>query len=146
MVEIYKKEHYTSVLDFVKTNLDSNFFIENKELINNKKTLNKILKKTQNIYLISNKSDVYALGFLWKTNIEGLEKTYIKFNVLNKNLLHKILTVILWNHRQLLYILINKNSNYISTIKHLQFYPKEYINDEILFEYNPLRYKEKKDK
>jgi hypothetical protein len=124
MVENYKKEHFLSTLDFVKNNLNQDFYItkdNHRTNINNSVSLKFLLKECVDNKIVIEKGDILGIVSLWKSLGNSVGRCYIKLNAINEEIADKLLTVTLWNTKQELWVKIKNNSKFLNVFKNKGF-------------------------
>jgi len=116
-----KEKYLGTLLEFIKTNRDTDFYLtkNNKRIyIQTIKDLRTFLKSSDKIYIDENYQGIILL---WKGFGADIKRYYIKLNAINKEIANKLLTVLLWNTNQDLYIKLNKKSKFLEIFKNKNF-------------------------
>jgi hypothetical protein len=124
MVQPYKKEDFFSLFEYVKNNLDDDFYITNNNLrlpIKDKNSLKIFIKESKNIMIIYDRGDVMGVIGLWKSIGNGICRFYVKQNSCNEKIADQLLTVFLWNNDKDLYLKIKKSSKFYKVFRNKQF-------------------------
>lgn len=124
MVQPYKKSDFFSLLEFVRRNLDDDFYVTNNNLrlpIKDENSLKIFLKESRNIMITYERGDVLGIIGLWKSIGNGICRYYVKHNSCDEKTADKLLTVFLWNNYRDLYIKIKKSSKFYKVFRNKQF-------------------------
>ena len=117
-------KQYPELLDFIKNNNDEDFYLtENNERMYIKDfiSLKKLLKTSQDVYVLKEKGDYLAFCLVWKSC--GGEKTryYIKLLAKELNSASDLLRGFLWNINLELFVKINKNHLFLNIFRKYGF-------------------------
>lgn len=124
MVEKYKKENYTSLCEFVKHNVDDDFYLtENNSRLTIKDdiSLKKLIKQCSIIMIIENRGDVMGAICLWKSFGNNVCRYYVKLNAMNESIADSLIKVFLWNVKKDVYIKIKKDSKFYKVLRNNKF-------------------------
>ena len=124
MIRQYKKYDFIPLLDFVKSNVNTNFyFTENNRriIITNIDTLQHILSQSKIIYIYDNNGEIDGIVLIWNSIGNNINRDYIKLNAINTDIAEKLLTSLLWNNKKELFVKINKESSYLTIFKKHKF-------------------------
>jgi len=144
MVIQYKTKDFTGLSEFVKNNLDDDFYItsNNQRLqIKDEKSLKIFLKESRNIMITEERGDVLGVIALWKSIGNGITRYYIKQNSCDEKIADKLLTVFLWNVNTDLYIKIKKSSKFYKVFRNQQFNFKGDRGTQTLLVYTKSNFK-----
>lgn len=137
MILKYNKKYLPNLTLFIIENSNNDFYItyENKRYtINDFFTLKELIKNSDFIF-ISEDNEINGIISIWTANGGDKKRKYIKINA-NRNIANKLLTFLLWNINEDLYIKINKNSNLIDILENKGFYFYHDRGQEILLRRN----------
>lgn len=119
MIQLYKNtvSEFNDLVDIISIDNNPDFYItENNQriLINNDKTLRKLIKQSNLIYYV-NDFDIEAKGLIAivKGKSENVERNYIKILASDYYTVIDLLTVFSWNCGKEVYIKLHKNSPYL---------------------------------
>lgn len=114
----------SDLLIYLKNNKDEDFYLtENNQryYINDYYSLKKLLRNTTQLYISDTNKEVDGTILLWKSKGGNVSRTYVKINSLNKEIANKLITVLLWNHGQELFIKLRKDSPFLELFKRHNF-------------------------
>lgn len=146
MVQPYKKTDFFSLLEYVRSSQDDDFYITNNNLrlpIKDENSLKIFLKESRNVMVTYDRGDIVGVIGLWKSIGNGVCRYYIKQNACDEKVADKLLTVFLWNNNKELYIKIKKSSKFYKVFRNKQFNFKGDRGSQTLLIYskNNLGYK-----
>ena len=117
------KKYFTGLLDFIRNNRDIDFYLtldNNRIYIHSFKDLVKFLKNSIKAYVCED-VDYQGIILLWKGFGGDKKRYYIKINAINKDIADRLLTVLIWNTTEDLYVKLNKKSKFLETFKSKNF-------------------------
>jgi hypothetical protein len=115
----YNKKNIVNLTLFVQENPNNDFYITSdnrRYVINDYKTLKKLLKYSDFILVSEEDGEINGILVVWTATGGDKKRKYIKINA-NRNITDKLLTVLLWNIYEEMYIKINKNSDLIDIFR-----------------------------
>lgn len=142
MVEDYKNKYVSNISSFIKSNIDSDFYVvkdNHRKLINDDKTLSLFLKKGKYIRFIIDKGDVLGIVGIWKEIENNIEKEYVKINAMDKDIFEKLIVVAIWNVKNNLLIKIKKNHKFINILRNKGFDFLSSNENEIILLYSKYK-------
>ena len=141
MVEEYKDCLLLSVLEFLRCNPSSDFYLTEQNTripIRNENSLKKLLKISKDVRILQEKGDIVGIILVWKS--EGqVPRNYLKIHALNEDVADRLLTVTLWNTKYDLWIKIRKMSKFLKVFQRKGFQFRGDRGQEILLSYNKNR-------
>ncbi len=120
-----KKSDLFELWYFLKHNVHPDFYLtENQKrvFITEYKIFRKILRQSHSILVSENKGRVEGVIMLWKAVGGDKKRTYVKINAISENIANKLLTVLLWDCNNVIYIKIKKYSPYLNLFKEKNFF------------------------
>ena len=126
MIETFKatQKNYADLLHFLVNNFDYDFYFTEhnaRYYIDEIPTLKKLLKSSDLIYSIQTGGDFDGIILTWKSVGGGKQRHYVKLNVKTVELAEKLLTVLLWNTKQHLFVKLRKDSKFMPLFKNKGF-------------------------
>jgi hypothetical protein len=136
MIEKFQSKHFLSLMLFLKTHLDDDFYITENNIRKfhfTTEELKKLLNKSfTDIFILEEQGDVSGLILIWKSIGGDTKRYFVKLNAINKDIARHLLTILLWHQKQDLYIKIKKNSKFTELFKEKGFVFKGDRGKEIL--------------
>jgi hypothetical protein len=124
MIDQYKKRNFIGLLDFLKTNRSSDFYITEQNIryfANDEKSLNKILNNSKFVYVQEEKGDIIGIVLVWCSIGNNIKRYFVKLNAINGEIARNLLTVLSWNCFNELYIKVRKDSPFVNVLKEKGF-------------------------
>jgi hypothetical protein len=140
MIRPYKKKDFYGLLEFVISNSHPDFFItENntRKIVKDGDSLRKLLKQASNTRIIDDFGDIKGILIVWKS-LGVPPRYYIKMLSKGKNEAKDLLTSLLWEERNELFVKIKKDSSYLKVFNNKGF---KFLGDrgsEILLRYKSM--------
>lgn len=119
MINRYNKKQFVSLLDFIKKNRNDDFYYTDNNVryvIKDELSLNTLLKSSNQIFTCE-QDEVEGVILLWNSEGNNVKRNYIKITAISPKVAEQLITVLLWNCKQDLYIKINKESPFIPVFK-----------------------------
>ena len=121
---VRNQKKYPELLDFIKNNNDSDFYLTHNNAriyVKDFDSLKKLLKTSQDVYELKENGDYSAFCLVWKSC--GGEKTryYLKLLSKNVNAASDLLRGFLWNVHLELFIKISKNHPLLNVFRKYGF-------------------------
>ncbi len=119
-----KKLNYQEIVLFLIETFDYDFYITHDNIrlyMTDIKNLKKFLRESVITYALKEGGDYQGVVGVWKSIGGGKTRYYIKLAAKNFNIARNLLTVLLWNFEQDLYIKIRKDSKFVSAFKNKGF-------------------------
>lgn len=119
MIELLrnKESQLIDLLDIVKScNNEEFYYTENNErkFIENTKDLKKLFKTSHHIfYEYDDVTGKKGVILVWKSFGGDIKRSYVKFVADSEDTVRRLLTILLWNYGQELYLKVNKNSPFV---------------------------------
>jgi hypothetical protein len=137
MIKFYnKKKDKLRLLDLIFSHIVKRFYYTNENkrfIIKDNKTLEDFLSGCSKVIVSDESCETFnGVLALWKGRGEGIKRDYIKFNVLNKNILDKLLTYLFWYHNNEVFVKIKDNSKFLNVFFSKGFRKVYSNNGEIL--------------
>lgn len=113
-----------SLLDFISNKDDMDFYYTQNNVriyIRDLKSLKIILKNSVYIYTLQDKGDHIGIILVLKSFGDNDKRYYVKVSALSMDVANRLLTVLLWNCEQNLFIKIRKDSKFLSIFKQKGF-------------------------
>ena len=123
MIQLFKKKknELNDLLEIINNYKSEDFyFTENNQrnFVENEKELKKILKVTHHIYyeydIETNKK---GLILVWKSFGGEINRSYVKVVADSADTVRRLLTILLWNYSQELYIKVKKDSPFVRAFR-----------------------------
>ena len=135
--KLTKRDEHTlfNLLYYLKNNYNEDFYLtedNRRYYVNDYDLLKKLLKNTTEIYISDNGRDIEGIVLLWKSKGGDISRTYVKIHAKNEKIATKLMTVLLWNNGNELYIKINKISPYLNLLKKSNFKWYHYRGSQVL--------------
>lgn len=124
MVITYNNKYYFDLLEFVKNNFSTDFYVtENNQriFIKDKESLDKFLKTSSIVYIDKVPDGVNGVISLWKVVFDNVKRNYVKLNAKTEKSANALLSTICWTYNCDLYAKIRKDSRFINLFKDKQF-------------------------
>jgi len=116
-----KTKKTLGLLDFFQENFSYDFYItenNNRIYITDYDSLRKLFKESTNIYCIKDRrNDFLGIILIWKSNNNGIERYYVKINAVDEKVASDLITVLLWNFDEDLYVNLRKDSLFLYVFK-----------------------------
>lgn len=136
MIEKFQTKHFLSLLLFLKSHIDEDFYITENNIrkfnftsSELKKLLNRVFS---DIFILEENGDVLGLILVWKSIGGDVKRYFVKLNAVNKEIARHLLTILLWHQKYDLYVKIKKNSKFTELFKEKGFVFKGDRGKEIL--------------
>ena len=123
MIIPYNKKELIDLLEFIKNNINDDFYItKNNErlIIKDYITLNLFLKECFHIY-IDKDEEINGVIALWKGKAGNIIRNYVKINAKDKKTADRLVDILVANHNVDLYIKIKKSSEFVEVLKRRSF-------------------------
>lgn len=120
---VHDKKRYPELVNFclVNNNWDFYYTVDNTRIyVTDSLSLKKMLVASRDIYISSDK-DINGIILVWKSLGGDKIRNYIKFNVNSSKILKNLITTLMWNNSQELFIKIKKDSKYVEALKQKGF-------------------------
>lgn len=149
MVELLNiKKHQLGLNEFLKNYHNDDFYLTEKDhrvLIKDEISLKKLLRSSIYSYVIEEKGDILGLIVLWKSEVEGVTKYYVKLNAKDQDSAERLITNLVWNCDKEMRVKLSRYNKFLKT-----FYDKGFCfignrgtlknpGSEILLNYKRIR-------
>jgi hypothetical protein len=114
------KKDLVSLVECIKTNKEEDFYLtENNQRIyvETIKQLKKLIKDSTHVYYETNDCEINGLILVWKSKGGDLVRNYVKVSAKNPIEAEKLLTLLLWNFKNELYVKLRKGSPLINVFR-----------------------------
>lgn len=137
MIDRFKEGQFVGLLDFLKNNKNSDFYITENNIrcfVNDEKSLRKFLKSSKVVYVKEEAGDIKGIILIWTSLGNDIKRYFVKLNAVSDKIARNLITVLLWNYYDDLYIKIHKDSSYVKILKEKGFNFKGDRGKEILLQ------------
>lgn len=149
MVTYLKKKNLFNLWFYLKHKVHPDFYIteDNKRvLITEYSIFRRLLNQSHMILINKENNDINGVVMLWKGLGSDKKRSYIKINSLDESVARKLITVLLWNINENIYVKVKNYSPYIRLFKEKRFWflgsrGKEFL---LMYKYKPQSYSDYK--
>jgi len=118
------KQQLAELVYFVKNNFDADFYLtkdNQRQYVFDEPSLKIMLKEATEVYVADEEVDYGGLILLWKAVAGEITRYYIKIIAKNEHVAKALLTILLWNNFQELYVKLNKHHPFLHVFKRMGF-------------------------
>ena len=119
-----KKLNYSEAITFLIDTFDYDFYITENNIrlyMTDKINFKKFLRQSVKSFSVKEKGDYTGIIGVWRSIGGGKKRYYIKLAAKDFNVAKNLLTVLLWNFEQDLYVKLRKDSKFVSAFKNKGF-------------------------
>lgn len=124
MIRHYTRKDFLNLLDFLKENNDSEFYLtkdNSREPITNEVILKQMIKECVSINILEELGLIVGIIAIWKSTGNSVNRHYVKVTAKDIHIVKKLLTQVLWNENRELYAKMKKTSSFLEVFKEKGF-------------------------
>jgi len=123
------------LLDMIENNRDYDFYYTSnntRTYISDDRNLRGLFKDSQHVFAVKEKGDYQGVILVWKSIGGGKVRHYVKVCAESSTVVKNLITILLWNARNDLFVKVRKDSRFVSAFKSKGFKFKGGRGEQVL--------------